>query len=77
MLPNKIIRQVIALCSRPDAAGDCQDADDLESATDRSLGLFRELDNRRRGFREGSVMLWFDSRYSWLSLIANQEMLCH
>jgi glycosyltransferase involved in cell wall biosynthesis len=66
MLPDKIVTQVNALRSRPDAVGCCHDAEVFEYPSGRILGLFSELCNGRRGFREGAVELWFEPGYYML-----------
>ncbi|MCR4399290.1 MAG: glycosyltransferase family 2 protein, partial [Syntrophomonadaceae bacterium] len=60
MYPTKIEKQVEVLLRRGDAAGCCHDADVFDSRTGQSLGLFSELYNGKRGFREGGVELLFD-----------------
>jgi glycosyltransferase involved in cell wall biosynthesis len=72
MLPGKIAKQVEALRARPDAVVCCHDAEVFESSSGRVLGLFSELYNGVRGFREGSVELLFDADYFMLP----STMLC-
>jgi glycosyltransferase involved in cell wall biosynthesis len=66
MLPGKIREQVELLERRPDAAGCCHDAVVFNSETGKTLGLFSELYNGKKGFREGGVELWFRSGYKML-----------
>ena len=66
MLPGKISMQVKLMQQRPDAVGCCHDAEVFESPSGRSLGIFSELMNGKRGFREGGVELWFDANYFML-----------
>ncbi len=66
MLPGKISKQVALLQHRPDAVGCCHDAEVFESPSGVVLGLFSELMNGKRGFKEGGVELWFDASYYML-----------
>jgi len=66
MLPEKISKQVKLLHQRPDAVGCCHDAEVFVSPSGKVLGVFSELYNGKKGFREGDVGLWFDANYSML-----------
>lgn len=66
MYPDKLSRQVRLLQQNPDAAGCCHDAEVFESGTGHVYGVFSELFNGKRGFREGGVELWFDAGYFML-----------
>lgn len=66
MLPSKVAEQVNILMKRHDAVGCCHDAEVFESESARTLGLFSELYNGKRNFREGGVELLFDTNYNLL-----------
>jgi len=66
MLPEKINKQVKLMQQRPDAVGCCHDAEVFQSDTGKVIGLFSELKNGRRKFREGGVELWFTQDYFML-----------
>jgi glycosyltransferase involved in cell wall biosynthesis len=66
MLPGKISKQVALMEMRPDAVGCCHDAEVFQSHDAKVLGLFSELNNGHREFREGGVELWFASNYFML-----------
>lgn len=66
MLPGKISKQVKLLQQRPDAVGCCHDAEVFQSHDGQVIGLFSELKNGRREFREGGVELWFAPNYFML-----------
>lgn len=66
MLPGKISKQVRLLQQRPDAVGCCHDAEVFQSQDGKVIGLFSELKNGRREFREGGVELWFAQNYFML-----------
>lgn len=66
MLPGKISKQVELMSQRPDLVGCCHDAEVFKSPSNEILGVFSELYNGKRGFREGGVDLWFDVNYSML-----------
>jgi glycosyltransferase involved in cell wall biosynthesis len=66
MLPEKISKQVKLLLQRPDAVGCCHDAEVFQSHDGKVIGLFSQLMNGRREFREGGVELWFAQNYFML-----------
>lgn len=66
MLDGKIGKQVKLMQQRPDAVGCCHDAEVFQSDTGKVIGLFSELKNGRRAFREGGVELWFAQNYFML-----------
>lgn len=66
MLPGKIQKQVDLLIGRSDAVGCCHDAEVFDSQTGKTLGLFSELYNGKKGYRDGGVELWFKSGYKML-----------
>lgn len=66
MLPGKISKQVRLMQQRPDAVGCCHDAEVFQSHDGQVIGLFSELKNGRREFREGGVELWFAPNYFML-----------
>jgi glycosyltransferase involved in cell wall biosynthesis len=66
MLPDKIKKQVELLISRPDAAGCVHEAEVFESDSGKVIGLFSEIYNGKKGFKEGGVELWFEPGYLML-----------
>jgi glycosyltransferase involved in cell wall biosynthesis len=66
MMPEKIEKQVNLLMGRPDAVGCCHDAEVFESDSGKALGLFSEIYNSKKGFREGGIELLFDPGYHML-----------
>lgn len=66
MLPDKIKKQVELLRSRPDAVGCIHEAEVFESDSKKVIGLFSEVYNGKRGFKEGGVELWFEPNYNML-----------
>lgn len=66
MSVDKIEKQVELLLSRPDAVGCIHDAEVFESDSGKVLGLFSEIYNGKKGFKEGGVELWFDPGYFML-----------
>lgn len=66
MLPGKISKQVNLLQQRPDALGCCHDAEVFQSHSGKVIGLFSELNNGPREFKEGGVELWFAPNYFML-----------
>lgn len=66
MFPEKLSMQVELLQQRVDAVGCCHDAEVFELPSGKVLGIFSQLMNGKRGFREGGVELWFDASYFML-----------
>jgi glycosyltransferase involved in cell wall biosynthesis len=66
MMPDKIKKQVEVLISRPDAVGCCHDAEVFESGSGKIIGLFSELYNGKKGFKEGGIEMWFKPGYFML-----------
>jgi glycosyltransferase involved in cell wall biosynthesis len=65
MLPDKLMRQVLALDGSPRAAGCAHDAEMFDSDSGRILGRFSALANGRP-LRSGGIELWFDPTYRML-----------
>jgi glycosyltransferase involved in cell wall biosynthesis len=66
MFSGKVRKQVDLLDTRSDAVGCCHDAEVFNSSDGKIFGLFSMLMNKKFGFREGGVELWFDTSYFML-----------